>query len=120
MLHARGKIWLGSLGNALRGSDPVFGFQPNRRARTGLPKGIIGHTQSEPTKYKPNKGWRCTQAAGEVHQLDEWTFQLVGEEPEVIAKSLQRLTDNGKVPEALCLAHLIGSAVMLGESSNRA
>ena len=64
--------------------------------------------------------WRCTQAAGEVHQLDGWTFQCVGEEPEIIAKSLQRLTDNGKVPEALRLAHLIGSAVMLGESSNRA
>ena len=29
-------------------------------------------------------------------------------------------TDNGHVPEALRLAHFIGSAVMTGESSNRA
>jgi len=30
------------------------------------------------------------------------------------------LTDTGHVPEALRLAHLIGSAIMTGQSSNRA
>ena len=33
---------------------------------------------------------------------------------------LTRLTDTGHVPEALRLAHLIGSAIMTGQSSNRA
>ena len=64
--------------------------------------------------------WRRTEAAGEIHQLGDWVFQCVGEQPAVVAQVLTRLTDNGKVPEALRLAHLIGSAVMLGESTNRA
>lgn len=33
---------------------------------------------------------------------------------------LNRVTDTGKVPEALRLAHLIGSAVKTGQSSKRA
>ncbi len=64
--------------------------------------------------------WRRTQAAGEVHQIDDWVFQCAGEEPAAVANALSRLTDNGKVPEALRIAHLIGSAVMLGESTKRA
>ena len=64
--------------------------------------------------------WRRTQAAGEIHQIDGWVFQCVGEAPNAVAKALTRLTDNGKVPEALRIAHLIGAAVMLGESTNRA
>ena len=64
--------------------------------------------------------WRRTLAAGEIHEIDGWTFQCVGEKPSVIAKTLTRLTDRGKVPEALRLAHLIGSAIKLGTSSNRA
>lgn len=64
--------------------------------------------------------WRRTLAAGDVHQVDGWVFQCVGEEPTAVANALSRLTDNGKVPEALRIAHLIGSAVMLGESTNRA
>ncbi len=64
--------------------------------------------------------WRRTQAAGEIHQIDGWVFQCVGEQPHAVAKALARLTDNGRVPEALRIAHLIGSAVMLGESTNRA
>ena len=64
--------------------------------------------------------WRRTQAAGTIYQIDQWTFQCVGEDPKTVAKVLGRLTDVGKVPEALRLAHLIGSAVMLGQSTNRA
>lgn len=45
---------------------------------------------------------------------------MCGEEPAVVAKVLQRLTDCGKVPEALRLAHLIAAAVMTGESSSSA
>jgi hypothetical protein len=34
--------------------------------------------------------------------------------------ALDRLTDCGKVPEALRLAHLIGAAVIKGESGSQA
>ena len=40
--------------------------------------------------------------------------------PEAIASVLQRLTDCGKVPEALRLAHLIGAAIVKGESGRSA
>ncbi|MEL6105505.1 MAG: DUF99 family protein [Planctomycetota bacterium] len=63
---------------------------------------------------------RCVQAAGEIHERDGFVFQVVGEEPDVTARVLGKLTHQGKVPEALRLAHLIGSAVALGESGCRA
>ena len=64
--------------------------------------------------------WRRTVAAGEIYDVGGWTFQCAGENSEVVGKALERLTDTGRVPEALRLAHLIGSAIKLGESSNRA
>lgn len=45
---------------------------------------------------------------------------MCGEEPWAIAHALDRLTDCGKVPEALRLAHLIGAAVIKGESGSQA
>jgi len=38
----------------------------------------------------------------------------------MVAKILNQVTDTGNVPEALRIAHLIGSAIKTGESSNRA
>ena len=64
--------------------------------------------------------WRKVQAAGPIHELNDFVFQVIGEEPKVIARALKKITDQGKVPEPLRLAHLIGSAVMLGQSTNRA
>jgi len=64
--------------------------------------------------------WRRVQAAGEIHQHQHFFYQVAGAEKAVIGRALDRLTDQGKVPEALRLAHLIGSAVMLGESGRRA
>jgi len=64
---------------------------------------------------------RLMTLAGEV-----WTryaphvFQVVGEEPGVVAQALDTLVYQGNVPEALRMAHLIGSAIKTGESSNRA
>lgn len=58
--------------------------------------------------------------AGPIHHLQGFYFQSVGAEAPVIAKVLQKITDTGKVPEALRIAHLIGSAIMTGQSSNRA
>ena len=39
-----------------------------------------------------------------------------GEAPDVTARLLARFTREGRVPEALRIAHLVGSAVKLGES----
>jgi endonuclease V-like protein UPF0215 family len=58
--------------------------------------------------------------AGRINQEGGFIFQVVGAEALTTARALGRLTDNGKVPEALRLAHLIGSAVMTGESGRRA
>ena len=64
--------------------------------------------------------WRRVQSAGVIHELDGFVFQVVGEMPKTTARILRRLTDQGKVPEALRLAHLIGTAIKTGESGKRA
>lgn len=58
--------------------------------------------------------------AGTIHESPPFFFQVCGERPEVVASVLQRLTDCGKVPEALRLAHLIGAAVVTGVSGSSA
>lgn len=58
--------------------------------------------------------------AGEIYQIKGFTFQVAGTDANTAAVALNQLTDKGKVPEALRLAHLIGSAIKTGQSSNRA
>ncbi len=58
--------------------------------------------------------------AGPVHHLPPFWFQVRGAEPDATARALERLTDRGAVPEALRLAHLVGTAVRTGESGRRA
>lgn len=60
------------------------------------------------------------QRAGHIYAYPPFFFQVCGEQPEIIARALFQLTDCGKVPEALRLAHLIGAAVINGESSSQA
>jgi uncharacterized protein len=60
------------------------------------------------------------EAAGPVHQLGGFVFQVQGGQPEQIALALERLTDTGRVPECLRLAHLIGTALVTGQSGRRA
>jgi uncharacterized protein len=60
------------------------------------------------------------EAAGPIHSCAPFVYQVVGLDPEVTLQVLERLTDTGHVPEALRLAHLIGAAVKLGESTRRA
>ncbi|QDE88032.1 hypothetical protein BHS06_03190 [Myxococcus xanthus] len=64
--------------------------------------------------------WAKLKRAGPIHQLGGFTFQVQGAEPAWVAEALARVTDRGLVPEALRLAHLIGSAVVTGQSSQRA
>lgn len=58
--------------------------------------------------------------AGPVHARPPFVFQVRGGEPGPVAEALARLTDRGHVPEALRLAHLIGTAIVHGESGRRA
>jgi uncharacterized protein len=58
--------------------------------------------------------------AGPIHRLGGFVFQVQGAGPEPTASALARLTDRGRVPEPLRLAHLVGVAVRLGESGRRA
>ena len=68
----------------------------------------------------PDKRLELLYKAGKIYTYPPFYFQVCGEQPEIIAHALQRLTDCGKVPEALRLAHLVGAAVIKGESSSQA
>ena len=58
--------------------------------------------------------------AGPIHTYEPFYFQTQGGNPDTVGTILKRLTIQGHVPEALRLAHLIGSAIITGQSSNRA
>lgn len=58
--------------------------------------------------------------AGKIHNIDNFYFQVIDEDPIIVAKVLQKITDQGYVPEPLRLAHLIGAAIITGQSSRRA
>ncbi|PSB11462.1 DUF99 domain-containing protein [Pleurocapsa sp. CCALA 161] len=60
------------------------------------------------------------EQAGKIYAYPPFFFQVYGEQPRVIAQALIQLTDHGKVPEALRLAHLVGAAVINGQSSSQA
>lgn len=60
------------------------------------------------------------ERAGAIHEARPFYFQVAGAEPREIARLLPTLTDRGHVPEALRLAHLIGAAIVHGESGRRA
>ncbi|GAB2881395.1 DUF99 family protein [Microbulbifer echini] len=58
--------------------------------------------------------------AGKIYTHNNFHFQVHGCPPKIAAGVLVQATDNGNVPEALRLAHLIGSAVITGQSGRRA
>lgn len=60
------------------------------------------------------------RAAGPIHEVGRFTFQVAGAPPDATADALARLTDRGAVPEPLRLAHLVAAAVLRGESGRRA
>lgn len=68
----------------------------------------------------PEARWAKVTAAGPVYEHDSFYFQVAGTDPDDLGHALSVLTDQGNVPEPLRLAHLIGSAVMLGQSGRRA
>lgn len=68
----------------------------------------------------PDQRLALLEKAGPIHPAENFCFQVQGEEPQVIAAVIERLSDRGHVPEALRLAHLITAAVITGESGNQA
>ncbi len=68
----------------------------------------------------PEKRLEILRRAGTIYAYPPFFFQVCGDKPEVIAQALGQLTDCGKVPEALRFAHLIGAAVIKGESGSQA
>lgn len=59
------------------------------------------------------------ERAGVIYGTPPLVFQVAGAESHEIARILPLLTDRGHVPEALRLAHLIGAAIVTGESTSR-
>jgi uncharacterized protein len=76
----------------------------------------------EPIRRLPDCDRRreLLRLAGTIYEYSPFVFQVCGEASEVVAIALQKLTDCGKVPEALRLAHLITAAVIKGESGSSA
>lgn len=68
----------------------------------------------------PEHRLELIRRAGSIYSYPPFFFQVCGEKPDAIAAALPRLTDCGKVPEALRLAHSIGAAVVKGESGSQA
>ncbi len=58
--------------------------------------------------------------AGPLHRHGPFVFQVRGADPAPTGFALERLTDRGAVPEPLRLAHLVGTAVVRGQSGRRA
>jgi endonuclease V-like protein UPF0215 family len=69
---------------------------------------------------RPERRLELIRQAGPIHRHGAFFFQVQGGAPAEIGPALERLTDRGQVPEALRLAHLIGAAVVTGESGRRA
>lgn len=64
--------------------------------------------------------WRQMQRAGPIHEADGMFFQIAGATPELGRRILELSSPDGRYPETLRLAHLIGGGVKMGASRGRA
>ncbi len=64
--------------------------------------------------------WGLIQRAGTLHRAGPLWFQVAGTSPEAAARVISSSVQQGKYPECLRAAHLIGSGVVCGESGKRA
>ncbi len=69
---------------------------------------------------EPERRRALLAKAGPLHEHPPFVYQAMGTDPVSAAEVLERVTDKGHVPEPLRLAHLIGSAVIDGQSRGRA
>lgn len=81
---------------------------------------VAAMTQAIRLLPEPDRRLEYLHRAGPIHQRAPFVFQVAGLEPDLAHEVLVRTTDRGHVPEALRLAHLIGSAVIDGQSRGRA
>lgn len=72
------------------------------------------------TLPSPERRLRILRRAGAIHERAPFVFQAHGIAVDDAHEALVRATDTGHVPEALRIAHLIGSAVVDGQSRGRA
>ena len=78
----------------------------------------VSHALMNFSDYQQRK--QILVKAGKIYSHNNMYYQVYGCRADTAASILEKLTDRGYVPEALRLAHLIGAAVITGESSNRA
>jgi hypothetical protein len=45
-----------------------------------------------------DRRWARVQKAGQIYQKPPFVFQVCGEEPDIIATTLQRMSDRGTFP----------------------
>ena len=64
--------------------------------------------------------WKLFTDSGIIHQRAPFVFQCYQCSPASAYMLLKKLTLQGHVPEPLRMAHLINSAVVLGQSNNKA
>ncbi|MBU2711680.1 endonuclease dU [Zooshikella harenae] len=63
---------------------------------------------------------KILQRAGKIYAHDKLYFQVAGCSSMTATKVIDKLIDQGNIPEVLRIAHLIGAAVKTGQSSSRA
>ena len=68
----------------------------------------------------PEQRWRLFQESGPVHSRTPFFFQCYQCDPDTAGALLKYVTLQGHVPEPLRMAHLINSAMILGQSNNKA
>jgi endonuclease V-like protein UPF0215 family len=84
------------------------------------PPDLAGFERALRKLPRPEARLRHLRAAGPLHTAPPFVFQVQGASPDTIAAALPELTDRGNVPEPLRLAHLIGAAIVQGQSGKRA
>jgi len=101
---------------------------PELHARVGVPciavmrrtPDMVGMRKAIESLPEPERRLASIGRAGPIVEHPPFVFQVAGTTAEQALEILQRTTDTGHVPEPLRLAHLIGSAVIDGQSRGRA
>lgn len=101
---------------------------PGLHARVGVPciavmrraPDLVGMQRAIENLPEPERRLALVGRAGPIVEHPPFVFQVVGATATEAIEILERTTDTGHVPEPLRLAHLIGSAVIDGQSRGRA
>ena len=80
----------------------------------------IGKIKETLIKIKQKNKIKLIEKAGKVIQVDNIFIQLTGIDLEKAKKILKIVCTRSLIPEALRLAHIIASGIVVGESKRRA